>query len=412
MTLTKEQKERLAFEVSEVFTPAAPINEKDLFAGRREQLRRVIDAVNQRGQHAIIFGERGVGKTSLANVLAGFVRQVVLAPRVNCDAADDYASVWKKVFAEIELAQKTRGTGFVPVETASTVPLVETLPKKITPEVVRQTLAMLGRGAPVIVIIDEFDRLGDADPSIRRLVADTIKTLSDHAIPVTLVVVGVADTVEALIEEHHSVERALVQIQMPRMSRTELEELVHKGLARLNMQIDPIALYRMTALSQGLPHYTHLLGLHATRAAIDAATETVTAEHIVNAIDTSLGQAQHSIRSAHHKATMSQRKDNLYAKVLLACALAETDDLAYFAPSDVRDPLSSIMKKRYEIPSFARHLNHFCEASRGSVLQRTGVKHRYRFRFVNPLLQPFVLMQGLNDGLIEGRLFDIPPISG
>ncbi len=404
MTLTPKDKERLALEVSEVFTPAAPINEKDLFAGRRDQLRRVIDAVNQRGQHAIIFGERGVGKTSLANVLAGFVRQVVLAPRVNCDAADDYPSVWQKVFSEIELTEKTQGTGFVPTETARSAPLLATLPAVITPEVVRQTLALLGRGAPLIVIIDEFDRLEDS--SVRRLFADTIKTLSDHAIPVTLVLVGVADTVDALIQEHHSVERALVQIQMPRMSRTELEELVHKGLERLNMKIEPEALKRMTALSQGLPHYTHLLGLHATREAIDGATETVTLGHITAAIGKALTQAQQTIRSAHHKATMSQRKDNLYAKVLLACALADTDDLAYFAASDVRDPLSRIMKKRYEIPSFARHLYHFCDASRGAVLQRTGVKHRYRFRFVNPLLQPFVIMQGINDELIDGAVLE------
>jgi hypothetical protein len=32
------------------------------------------------------------------------------------------------------------------------------------------------------------------------------------------------------------------------------------------------------------------------------------------------------------------------------------------------------------------------------------VKHRYRFRFVNPLLQPFVVMQGINDGLIDGSV--------
>jgi Cdc6-like AAA superfamily ATPase len=406
MTLSQEDKDRLAFEVSEVFSPAAPVNEKDLFAGRRDQLRRVIDAVNQRGQHAIIFGERGVGKTSLANVLAGYVRQVVLAPRVNCDAADDYSSVWMKVFSEIELTKKTQGTGFVTIETASSTPLLATLPKVITPEVVRQTLALLGSGAPVIVIIDEFDRLEES--AVRRLFADTIKTLSDHTIPVTLVLVGVADTVDALIEEHHSVERALVQIQMPRMSRAELEEIVNKGLGRLNMTIDPGALKRVTALSQGLPHYTHLLGLHATRAAIDGGSEAITLGHVKAAIGTALMQAQQTIRSAHHKATMSQRKDNLYAKVLLACALASTDDLAYFAASDVRDPLSRIMKKRYEIPSFARHLNYFCDASRGAVFQRTGVKHRYRFRFVNPLLQPFVIMQGIDDGLIDGSVLETP----
>jgi predicted AAA+ superfamily ATPase len=53
----------------EVFTPSATIDNQALFAGRVNQLNRIIGAVSQRGQHAILFGERGVGKTSLANVL-------------------------------------------------------------------------------------------------------------------------------------------------------------------------------------------------------------------------------------------------------------------------------------------------------------------------------------------------------
>jgi hypothetical protein len=48
----------LANYAAQVFSPGAPIDESDLFAGRVEQLRDLINAVNQRGQHAIIFGER------------------------------------------------------------------------------------------------------------------------------------------------------------------------------------------------------------------------------------------------------------------------------------------------------------------------------------------------------------------
>jgi Holliday junction resolvasome RuvABC ATP-dependent DNA helicase subunit len=33
-----------------------------------------MDAINQQGQHVLIYGERGVGKTSLANVLSGFLK--------------------------------------------------------------------------------------------------------------------------------------------------------------------------------------------------------------------------------------------------------------------------------------------------------------------------------------------------
>jgi hypothetical protein len=63
----------LSFQTGSIFTPGAPINEKDLFAGRSEQVEKIIDAVSQRGCHAILYGERGVGKTSLSNMISAFL---------------------------------------------------------------------------------------------------------------------------------------------------------------------------------------------------------------------------------------------------------------------------------------------------------------------------------------------------
>ena len=49
-------------------------------------MRRLIDAANQSGQRAIVYGERGVGKTSLANVLSDFLQpytsEVIAAAKV------------------------------------------------------------------------------------------------------------------------------------------------------------------------------------------------------------------------------------------------------------------------------------------------------------------------------------------
>jgi hypothetical protein len=56
---------RIALQASRVFTPAAPVDKHALFAGRKEQLRKVVDTVVQRGRHAIIFGERGSARLRL-----------------------------------------------------------------------------------------------------------------------------------------------------------------------------------------------------------------------------------------------------------------------------------------------------------------------------------------------------------
>lgn len=59
------------------------------------------------------------------------------------------------------------------------------------------------------------------------------------------------------------------------------------------------------------------------------------------------------------------------------------------------------MGRRYEIPSFAKHLKEFCQESRGPVLLRSGEKRKFRYRFTNPLMQPLVIMQGVLEGHID-----------
>src|SRR5207249_4378536 len=113
----------------------------------------------------------------------------------------------------------------------------------------------------LLIVIDELDRLED-DLAISQI-ADTIKTLSDHSVDVTLVLVGVADAIDDLIGDHASVERALSQVRMPRMSRDELTEVLDKGLQRAELDMTDDAKARVARLSEGLPFYTHTLALHA-----------------------------------------------------------------------------------------------------------------------------------------------------
>ena len=66
----------------------------------------------------------------------------------------------------------------------------------------------------------------------------------------------------------------------------------------------------------------------------------------------------------------------------------------------VVQPLSMIMGKKYDIPSFARHLKKFASSERGHVLQRHGEERRYFYRFDDPMMQPYVILSGLSNGLV------------
>ena len=398
--VSADRAEELSLEASRVFSPSAPIDDRALFAGRIEQVRQVIDAINQKGQHAIIFGDRGVGKTSLSNVLASFLPQgtTPFSQRINCDEGDSFNSVWHKVFSEIQYQEVAKVGGF---SGQSQRPRADADADVISPDVVRRQLTMWSSKNLPILIIDEFDRVAD---SYRAIFADTIKTLSDHAVPATVILVGVADSVEQLISGHESIQRALVQIKMPRMSKEEIEEIVKNGLSRLGMAIAPEALNHIVVLAQGLPHYAHLLALHSSRAALDRRSLNVDIKAVDAAIRKAIEEAQQSIRASWHAAVQSPRKDNLFADVLLACALATTDDLGTFAAQDVRTPMRDITNKSYEIPAFAQHLNEFSSDKRGNILKRIGTTRRFRFRFTNPLMPPFVIMRGFAEGKIKGPL--------
>ena len=403
--LTEERKRDLLVTAGRVFVPASPVSRREFFAGRLEQLARVLEATYQIGQHAIVFGERGVGKTSLANILAGLQgneeEAQVFAPRINCDNTDTFESVWKKVFEQIPVQSMTQRTiGFHGEYAPAISPVSEAIEERLTPSEVAKILMRLSQpqnNVAVIVILDEFDRLRNNEA--RRSIADTIKVLSDRAVPVTIVLVGVADSVQELIAEHQSIERALIQVQMPRMSLNELQEILDKGMGTLDMTMEDATRRQIGLIAQGLPHYAHALGLYSTQEALYSDSLVVSLDHLYKAIIRTTERAPQSLRSSYEQAIYNPRRKNIYPQVLLACAvacaLAKTDAFGFFTAAAVREPMSAIAKKDYKIAGFKRNLDDFTTPGKGAILQRTGQKRGYRYRFADPLLPSLAIMDGL-----------------
>lgn len=369
---------------AQVFTPSAPIDSQESFAGRQEQISRVISAVAQKGQHIIVYGERGVGKTSFATVITvifqNFTEKNVDFCIVNCDVIDDFVSLWQKIFREFAQLRDE----------------ADNSPEDITPESVRYFLQK--RPGKTIIVIDELDRMSSSIGN--SLLADTIKTLSDHLVDTTLILVGVADLVGELIQHHISIERSLVQVLMPRMSITELYEILDKRLKLIEISIEDSVKERIAFLSQGLPTFTHLLALNASQSAIARDSRCIELSDLDIAIEMAVDRTFQSIIDLYHQATFSAR-ETIYSRVLLACALAKKDNLGFFAAADVKTPISKIMQKQYTISGFARHLNDLCEEKRGKVLMKRGGERSHRFRFTNPMLQPYIIMHSLASKLLN-----------
>ncbi len=383
----------LLFEIGQLFTPSTPIKLAELFAGRSDQISQMIESVAEPGRHLVLYGERGVGKTSISQILEYIVpagRQRVAYYRKACSPGDTFDTIWRKFFKDIHFYIETE-------KGAELHSSDELYNSTITPDdVVREMKNFSATDVPLFVI-DEFNEI--ADEKTNNLLANTIKALSDEGTNATIVTVGVADDVSDLFGQHQSISRCTEQILMPRMSNKELLEIIDKRLSQLGLSVDRNAKWKMVVLSRGLPTYVHRLGKIAASLAVKALRVKITEEDVDEAIDEMLQGSLKDLKDKYDEATLSNQPGNLFQEVLLACALAKSDDSGYFVPASVREPLSTIVRKPMQIAQYQQHLGAFASEKRGNILQRDGEERSYRFRFKDPAMQPFVLMKGIATGM-------------
>ena len=383
------------------FNPSGPVSDKDLFAGRESQITDVLGAVGQSGQHVILFGERGVGKTSLASLTHEFWTYMqrdsnVCSVRCNCGSADTYQSIWQEIAQLISDQYEKRGEE-LPSGDAWTELYTDIIAGEATTHKVRRFLDLAGK--TFIIVIDEFDQVEDED-TIQEF-SNTIKALSDFLVPTTIILVGVADTVDDLIQNYSSIERALRQVRMPAMSTDELIQIVERGYSLAGLKAKKDVFERIGRMSQGLPHYAHRIGQESGFAALCKESIEVTNQDLEVGVSRAIELTNETIRASYAKAITSPQTGNLYRQVILACAMAKDDDLGYFAAADIRRPLTKITGKDYGIPQFIVHLKKFRTPGKGAILQDEGENWSRRYRFKTPLMRPYVVLKGIQDGFIS-----------
>jgi energy-coupling factor transporter ATP-binding protein EcfA2 len=364
------------------------------------QIKRLLNAISERGRHAVLYGERGVGKTSLTNIFHMLIEgteQTVFPVRVQASPQDDYVSLWAKVLREITYPVKEeQGYGR---ETISNRSFADSFKDKISADDVVRSLRAIGDSISVVVIFDEFDKIESLET--KKMMSHTIKALSDAGVRATIVIVGVADDINTLVEAHESVKRNLEEIKMPRMSNDEMKEILAKRIPTMGMTLHPDAQWKIITLSRGLPEYAHILGRNAAVDAIEKKSLEIVETNVDQSIRNMLLQSDQSSNNAYKRAILSNKKTALYRQVLLACALAKTDDEGKFTLAAVVEPLSSVLGKKLEIAGFQFHVSAFCTSERGNILEQHGHARTFKYRFREPKMQPYVLIQGIDSGELK-----------
>lgn len=282
---------------AEVFTPTQPKRGRRNVTGRQAELARILQALWEEKAHVVLYTERGRGKTSLANLVVETLRQgSVIVARHSCEAGDTFDSIVRALARDLPhsllaVPDSAGGTGC-----EAALPPGELRPRDVVALPGKLTCRRL------VCLIDEFDRIDDAPTRTR--IADTIKQLSDGAVPLAFLIVGVSENLEQILGQHPSIQRNLVAVQLPLLSDADVGRMVEAGMAAAGCTLFEGATPRVAAIARGSPYIAQLLGLRLVQAArrrdstavseadLEAAVHQLVAEapsHAVSAFNTLTG---------------------------------------------------------------------------------------------------------------------------
>lgn len=291
--------------INSAFTPSSAIDDPKSFIGRKTQLGAVIANLSQSGNHLLITGLRGVGKSSFSkqiiNITQGDMTLInrynwahlvpdagynYLVHSVSCDSSitcfDDllHATLvgndkYPGINSMLQNEGKSEGSKITRRDREFNLGLGEAggvrlgisteshqenrvKPKtsqQIFKEAVRLLQAQCSDCTGLLVVVDEFDTLKNKDGA-----ASFIKSLDSDF--VKFVFCGVATDAGDLIADHSSISRQLTTVNIPIMENYELNEILERALIQLGslFEFDNEAKRDIVAIAEGFPYFVHFLG--------------------------------------------------------------------------------------------------------------------------------------------------------
>ena len=284
-----------AIRLARAFNPAQPVSSLRNFAGRKALVSSLIRSIENRRLHLVLYGNRGMGKTSLLQIIAILARQAQYLVRYSsCSASSDFDSTFRTICNDIPLLYYGE---FDP--TSSDVEggkklsdLLGTDP--LTPTKVSEIFAQV-TGTRVLLILDEFDRAASAE--FRLGVAELIKNLSDRATRVQLLIGGVAHNLDELIEHVPSIRRNVLGVPIGEMSADELNEIVANGETASGLRYVTQAREQIVDLALGSPYLTALIAQAAGEIALERRAEAVVGDDVRKAVGRLAGEFRDRLSS-------------------------------------------------------------------------------------------------------------------
>jgi AAA domain len=386
---------------AQVFTPAQPV-QRDMFAGRRygDLQDRFQDRLNEPGRQIVLYGDTGVGKTSLVTYICE--TQDVPMIRVECGQPFDAmlmeslarAGITEESFEAIERKSAyagVRGTLAV-LFAGGRHDLEDTVRERSYPVSIqtaaREALSVQGIR---VLFLDNFENLRPREYREQAAVeiVQLMKACADRADGVKVIVAGIPFEAEQLMAIDEATGRRTAQIEVPRMPDEELDEILRKGEAKLGIEFDADCRTTIIRYSDGFPYYTHLHALHAVRRALRDGRVRVMFDDFMNALDSIIDDTDLTLRRQYEDAAETTGTVKVRRSIMEAIARTEKQELTF---REIKASFREIHQK-YDMKQadlINPHLSALVE--KYHVLQSRGLpKSKDRlYRFANPLMRAYV----------------------
>ena len=284
----------------EAFTPTQPQRNPRRLAGRASELSLIVGAISYNRAHVVLYGDRGRGKTSLVNLVATSARTAgYMVGRYACAQDSTFDDIMRGVARDLPRP-------FLSVPACDELDLEgceAALPQR---SIAPRDIALLpGRlsGRRLVLIIDEFDRVIDGEARTR--LADTIKQVSDRGARVSIVVVGVSDSLEDLLGQHRSIQRNVVGVHLPLLTDADIHGILALGADYAHIEYPRHIQDTIAGLARGVPYIAHLLGLHAGEAALQRGSRAVASQDLRSAISQSIAELDPRVAVGYEELTQA-----------------------------------------------------------------------------------------------------------
>jgi len=386
--------------------PSSPIDTIELLKGREKELEEIRRALFATGRHIFIFGDRGIGKSSLAQTAAYQYQSADNAIiQVGCTKISTFLgimeSIAKKLAESLETVEwQTKASlnlKIVSIECGRTektkfnAPSVTCMDDALN---VIFDITEVHSNKPVIVV-DEFDAIAREE---RFLFAEFLKKMGDSGIYVPMIFSGIATSLDDLLGGHLSSIRQLKPIELKPISWDSRWDILVEALEAFDITFDEEIKYRVAGISDGFPYYVHLITEHLLWAVYDDPNTSHEAshDHYLIALEGAVKSVQEQIRKPYDTATLRHSQD--FHHVIWAAAdstdLHRNIDLMYSSYERVIRDLNKINDTQRIVPidrkRFAQRLSTLTKESHGAVLRKMNENRNGWYQFSENMLRGYV----------------------